>query len=1142
MAKQEPLFPELHRARYGAGRQQRLLLPRLLADTSRIDPKLSGAPYTRAHAILCRWAELEKSGKLDEKNETTLEGEFLSEVFGDALGYILFSKNRELWNIEPKFSVNGGQADAALGIFRSGHEKWPHAVMELKGPTVDLDRDRYNGRTAVQQCWDYLYALPDCPWGIVCNYVSFRLYHRNHTPRKYELFTLQDLTKPEIYRQFYYLFEREGLLPIAKGIGQQARAEMLLERTNNRQQEVGDSLYEKYKKNREGLIDYLRKEFNKPLDAALRIAQKLMDRIIFVAFCEDRGLMPEKTLERAWENIPPFYRVVNPRWQNFRELFFAIDKGNPKVDIPPFNGGLFRPDPEVDDLDLDDDWTDFFKDVGGYDFRDEVNVDVLGHLFERSVHDIERIRTTGFFEAEGPQQQARMDKSAERKRGGIYYTPPEFTRLICEKTIGEVVREKVEAVGQRYGIDPAEAGKSSGDIAGYCRDCIEAIRRIKVVDPACGSGAFLIQAYNELEHHYLDIADVLAVPDGKASEAMRKAVGDYILHDNLYGVDLSEEAVEISQLALWLRSAQKGKTLADLSHNIAHGNSLVTDPQVDALAFDWRAQFTEVFERSEGGFDCVIGNPPWERMKMQEREFFDSCSPEIAAAVNAATRRKLIERLQKGRPELHQRYEAAKAKAESGLDYIRKCQRYPLTGIGDINTYAVFAELASNLVSPKGRVGILVPSGIATDHTTRHFFGTLIHSNALYGLYDFENREKLFPDVDGRFKFCVLLFGGKETRFESVDFAFFLHAMEELQGDKRHIELTAADIRLLNPNTQTCPIFRARRDAEITKTIYRRVPVLVDRNRKEGGNPWGIKFFTMFHQTNDAELFHTAEQIKEMGLKRNGAIWKKGKQVFLPLYEAKMVQAYDHRAASVVVDESNWMRQGQTSETSLVQHQNPEYCVEPRWWVDQEKVLETLGKKCPGFLGFKDITSPTNQRTMIASVIPWTAATNHLPLILSDQSVRLQLCLLANLNSFAFDYFVRQKIGGITLNFFIVEQLPVFTPDFYSESCPWSKRVKLEKWISDRVLKLSCTSDDLRGLAEAAGFEKGVHKWNENERMQLMAELDAAYFVLYGIERADVEYILTTFSATADKVGAMFGAGTAKRILDCYDALRGTKE
>ncbi len=190
----------------------------------------------------------------------------------------------------------------------------------------------------------------------------------------------------------------------------------------------------------------------------------------------------------------------------------------------------------------------------------------------------------------------------------------------------------------------------------------------------------------------------------------------------------------------------------------------------------------------------------------------------------------------------------------------------------------------------------------------------------------------------------MLVFGGKEVKTPAADFAFFLHDMEELDDKKRHIPLSGKDMALLNPNTHTCPVFRSRRDAELTKAIYRRVPVLIDRNRKEGGNPWGIKFVTMFHQTNDAELFRTREDLVELGAKQDGNRWKKGKQVFLPLYEAKMVQAYDHRAAGVVIEKENWMRQGQTEPTSLVFHQNPEFVVQPRWWVEEKAVVDCFGK------------------------------------------------------------------------------------------------------------------------------------------------------------------------------------------------------
>jgi len=371
----------------------------------------------------------------------------------------------------------------------------------------------------------------------------------------------------------------------------------------------------------------------------------------------------------------------------------------------------------------------------------------------------------------------------------------------------------------------------------------------------------------------------------------------------------------------------------------------------------------------------------------------------------------------------------------------------------------------------------------------------------------------------------------------------FAREMDELRDKKRLISLSAKDFKLLNPNTQTCPIFRSSKDAELTKAIYKRVPVLVDNNRKDGGNPWGIKFLRMFDQTNDAELFREADELKKQGLKLNGNIWKKGKQVFLPLYEAKMIQMFDHRAAGVVVNADNWMRQGQTDETSSVQHQNPEFTVEPRWWVDGKNIIEVFGGRVQTtYISYKDVTSSTNMRTMIAAFIPFVGVLNSAPLILvgEDISKKMECCLLANLNSLAMDFLARQKVGGVHLNFFIVEQLPIFSPDFYAEKCPWDKRQTLEKWVSERVLKLTCTSNDMRPLAEAAGFKKRLHKWKEDERGELMAELDAAYFLLYGLEREDVEYILSTFSGARAADESIFSAGRPfERILRHYDKLRG---
>ncbi|HVX11926.1 MAG TPA: hypothetical protein VHC22_12150 [Pirellulales bacterium] len=386
----------------------------------------------------------------------------------------------------------------------------------------------------------------------------------------------------------------------------------------------------------------------------------------------------------------------------------------------------------------------------------------------------------------------------------------------------------------------------------------------------------------------------------------------------------------------------------------------------------------------------------------------------------------------------------------------------------------LFAELASKLVASDGLVGLLVPSGIATDDTTKDFFGSLTAGKRLVSLYDFENRKKVFADVDGRFKFSAIVFGGEARQTEQADFVFFAHSIEDTAAvqKQRHIPLSAADMALLNPNTQTCPIFRTRRDADLTKSIYKRIPILVDENRKQGGNPWGIRFIRMFDQTNDAEHFQPAKFWEKRGYRLDGNVYKKQKKRALPLYEAKMVQAFDHRAASVLIDEANWVRQGQKAHTSLVQHQNPEFCATPRWWVDEAAMNVALeGHKRDWLLAYKDVTSATNERTMIASFLPRVAVVNSAPIVFlgSDIEPRRECCLLANLNSLVLDYVARQKVGSVHLNFFIVEQLPALPPDEYANKCPWSKRETLEHWISERVLKLSCTADDMRPLAEACG-------------------------------------------------------------------------
>lgn len=596
-------------------RQRALFIPRYVEEAA-ASQQLSGPAQDKAHAIAVQWAELETSGNLAKHKETSIDTQFLDQLFGEGLGYQLKTKSPTDFHIEHKYSVPGvGTADAALGEFPAA--KSPTVVVELKDSQTDLDRDRSNGRTAVQQCWDYLNALPGCEWGIVSNFSIIRLYHKSKSTLNYEEFTLQELRSRDRFNEFYALFERSGLLTSA--LGQPPRALALLQKTQKRQKEVGDDLYKQYQWRRLELIEHLTVEEGKNLDEAIRISQKILDRIIFIAFCEDRGLLPENSLADTSTNIRLYSRARNPAWENFLDLFTAIDKGaKGKREITAFNGGLFADDPTINALDLEDEkWTNSFAGFGTFDFSEEVSVEVLGHLFERSITELEKLRVGGLFALKANIQStngnatpkhakgkakptkpaldaddsplSKMPKSAQRKRFGIYYTPPAFTSLIVERTVDALVRDRFAALARQHTVDPeARENQDPARLREYWTACLDTLKALTVCDPACGSGAFLIRAYDALDAHYKAVVHGLGGAGVSPAELapIEDAIPDLILNHNLYGVDLSREGVEITQLALWIRSARKGKTLADLSQHIIHGNSLVSDKAVDPHALD----------------------------------------------------------------------------------------------------------------------------------------------------------------------------------------------------------------------------------------------------------------------------------------------------------------------------------------------------------------------------------------------------------------------------------------------------------------------------------------------------------------------------------------------------------------------------
>lgn len=557
-----------------------------------------------------------------------------------------------------------------------------------------------------------------------------------------------------------------------------------------------------------------------------------------------------------------------------------------------------------------------------------------------------------------------------------------------------------------------------------------------------------------------------------------------------------------------------------------------------ARTFHWPLEFPDIVQT--GGFDVVLGNPPWERIKLQEQEFFAARDAAIAEAPNAAARGRLIAALAKAEPgsherALHEEFETAKRIAEASSVFARVPEaeggRFPLTGRGDVNTYALFAELFTRLMNGRGRAGVIVPTGIATDATTAPFFAALVDGNRLASLIDFENRERIFPAIDSRIKFCLLTVG---SEVGLARFACFLTDVSQLADPERTFTLSAADIARINPNTKTAPIFRGRFDAESTAKIYARVPVLVnDTLRGPPGNPWSISFHTrIWHMSEDSGWFRTAAQLAEKDFARVGQDWvhrgltppqgvldligghddrhlmlsgggSRFSARYVPLYEAKMVSFYDHRAASYAArgeDRGYRVLPPVTDD----EHGRPDFEVEPFYWVPEGEVIDRLRRQnwtMQWLLGWKDITASTNERTLIPSIIALSGSADTFllafPSAMLPQSGAL---LLANWSSLVLDFVVRQKVNGLHLKPNVFKQLPILPPSAYTEADL--------AFIVPRVLELTYTSHSMAPFARDLGHDGPPFAWNAERRALLRAELDAWYARAYGLSRDELRYIL----------------------------------
>ena len=548
---------------------------------------------------------------------------------------------------------------------------------------------------------------------------------------------------------------------------------------------------------------------------------------------------------------------------------------------------------------------------------------------------------------------------------------------------------------------------------------------------------------------------------------------------------------------------------------------------------NWQAAFPGVWKnwhsaRSAGGFDAVIGNPPWDRMKLQQVEWFATRRREIALAPRAADRKRMIAALKQADDPLAQDYALASERATAAARMARSGGDYPLLSGGDLNLYSLFVERAMTLVKPDGMVGLLTPSGIASDKTAARFFKRVATEGGLKALYDFENKKVFFPDVHASFKFCIFV-ASPSPMGEAANCAFYLHDVSERDDPERCFPLTAESFARVNPNTGTAPIFRTRRDAALTTAIYGRLPVLVDRSSGEEVKAWSVKYSTMFHMTNDSGLFRTRTELEE----QEGAYPTGGNRFaspageWVPLYEGKMVQAFDHRAASVVVNLENQHRPAQPEPATLDQHRDPAWLPDPQFWVMRS---ETSFPDASYLFGFKDVTAPTNVRSMISAVIPGSGVGNTLPIVSIDGPAAADAALLlANFDAVPFDYVARQKIQGQHLNWFIVEQLPVVPPETY-ETVRFGLRTAGEI-VREAVLELTYTAHDMApfardmGHVDAAGDLLPPFVWDEERRLFLRAKLDAVFFHLYGVTgRDDVRYVYSTFPIVEREETAAHGA------------------
>ena len=544
--------------------------------------------------------------------------------------------------------------------------------------------------------------------------------------------------------------------------------------------------------------------------------------------------------------------------------------------------------------------------------------------------------------------------------------------------------------------------------------------------------------------------------------------------------------------------------------------------------FHWPLQFPQVFAR--GGFDVVLGNPPWERLKLQEQEWFATRDTAIANATNAASRRALIQALRVQGSDIYREFIHSSRTAEGEPAFLRGSGAFPLCGRGrDINTAAVFLELMQRLLAPRGLLGCVTPASSILGDTTKEFVWDVVESRRLRKMFHFENEETIFPGVHHAFRFCLtIIMGFEATRdAETAELVFYARRVDDLRDPSRVVRLSAANIALLSPITKTLPTIRTKRDGEIALSIFSRVPIIDSVSTESRG--WNISTRPgLFHMANDSEQFIPFESLEHL----NSVV---------PLYESKMMSLFDHRFGTYEGQSVAQSNQGKLPETSDEWHADSSHSVRARYYLPvADYQAKTVGNwDRGGTLAVREITSATSERTVIGAILPRVASGNTIMLAASNTADPSEhLLLLAALNSFVLDYLARQKVNGTHLIPSVFRQLPVPRPDAFRKPCSFNPSLTIAAWILPRVIELTYTAWDLEAFARDVLYDGPPLRWDPNRRFLLRCELDATFFHVYGLSRSECEHVMDSFPVLKKNDEKTHGEFRTKRVtLEVYDAM-----